>query len=202
MRILVLGDSHCRLLGKLLEGISSDHQIYTITVSRGIEPIMNEYREHLQKLYYFDPQVCFYHAGHNNLAFHKYYNDCPLVSRDVTVLTRESIIEIKYNFPKCKMVVSACLPRIYTKKSSLSSEDVIKYNEIAHRHQLRLAEIASETGYSLSRNAPLWLRFKKCIANPKYLSEDGLHLNDAGNRIILETWLLNIPGIFPSLPSE
>jgi lysophospholipase L1-like esterase len=192
MRLLIVGDSHCRDISPALKALNTDNLIFTISVGSHIPSITLNYRSKLQAVTNFRPDLVVIHLGHNDISWHATKNPRPIVSRDASALTIGLANEIKANHPNVNVIISSVFPRTFAAKSLLSKAAVHKYNETAKRHGQRLHTRASEAGHVCLYTKALWSKISAAIENPSYYLLDGLHLNPSGNIAIAKEWLNEI----------
>jgi hypothetical protein len=147
MRLLIVGDSHCRDMDSIVVGMLSSAQVYNVIVGGQIMPIISKYRASLQNIVEFDPDFVLLHLGHNEMARHPTKNVIPSISRDIAIQTLTFAGEISTNFPSATICISAIFPRTFTPRSYLSIPEVAKLNKDADRHALRLRKQATEAGF-------------------------------------------------------
>jgi hypothetical protein len=178
MRLLIVGDSHCRDMGTLAVDIMDNYaQVYSVIVGGQTLPIILKYRDSLQKIIDFDPTYILLHLGHNELARHPTKNTVPSISRDIATQTLSFAREISTNFPNATLCISAIFPLTYTRRSYLSNPEVSKFNKDVDRHALRIRKQATEAGFRCAMNNPIWRRISKSEEDPNFFMPDGFHLD-------------------------
>jgi hypothetical protein len=106
MRLLVIGDSHCRDMTPALQFLAPLDQYYTITKGDQTDEIICLYRKQIPAIWNFNPTKILLHAGHNDVAWHRTRNPLPIVSRDAARITLDLqlnshliILLLKYSSP-------------------------------------------------------------------------------------------------------
>ena len=189
MRLLVVGDSHCRDMTIALKILAPLDDYYTITKGRQTDEIIPLYRAQMPNVTKFAPTVIVLHVGHNDVAWHPVHNTLPLVSRDVARITLAFADEISTNHPSTQLYISNIFPRTYTPRSSLSLEAVLKHNQMAKRHFNQLRKLAEARGYIIPPNMALWTSISSVQENPICFRADGLHLSSEGMKLVAIDWL-------------
>jgi hypothetical protein len=139
MRLLIVGDSHCRHMQANMK-ISHSH-IQTLVVFRPqaieyiAESILNTRRNGAIE---FDPDHVIIHCGHNNIVPHPVHNTNPLFSQSVIDLQIQLAQEIQIFLPNCTISCSTIYPRSFTDSSAMNKVAVADYNTIAKRYGQRL----------------------------------------------------------------
>jgi hypothetical protein len=123
------------------------------------------------------------------VAWHRTRNPLPIVSRDAARITLAFADELSINHPSAQIYISNIFPRTFTDRSSLLLPAVIKHNELSKRHFNRLRKLATERGFTVSSNMPLWSSISSVSENPTCFRADGLHLSGDGMRLVAIDWL-------------
>ena len=198
MRLLIVGDSHCRDMETLIDDIMDHYaQVLSVIVGGQTLPIKMKYRDLLQKIIKFDPSHVLLHLGHNELARHPTKNTVPSISRDIATETLSFAREISTNFPSATICISAIFPRTFTRRSYLSNKEVTKFNKDVDRHALRIRKQATEEGFLCAMNNPIWRRISKSEEDPNFFMIDGFHLDPSAKRIIAKNWLISLGVLNP-----
>ena len=156
MRLLIVGDSHCRDMETMVVDIMDHYaQVSSVIVGGQTLPIIMKYRDSLQKIIEFDPNYVLLHLGHNELARHPTKNTVPSISRYIATQTLSFAREISSNFPNATLCISAIFPRTFTRRSYLSISEVSKFNKDVDRHALRIRKQATEVGFLCPMNNPI-----------------------------------------------
>jgi lysophospholipase L1-like esterase len=188
MRLLLIGDSHCYDMTSALQTLNQNLSVFPLILGSQILPLTLKYRSKIPSIIRFDPEYTILHVGHNNMARHSYYNQLPLVSRDVSRLTMTLANELHVNHPRSKLLISSVFPRTFTDHSNLSATEVTKFNKTVKRHGQRIQTRAAELGHTSMLTSVLWHRISKAEEDPSYFDLDGLHLNPEGKRAIAIEW--------------
>ena len=77
MRLLVVGDSHCRDLLKPLKLVDKHSTLMCVSVPSSIEDIAEHYDDKFADILAFDPSIAVVHLGHNDLSYHHVHNPNP-----------------------------------------------------------------------------------------------------------------------------
>ena len=192
MRVIIIGDSHTRVMASYIERISNQCQFYTVSVSSDTPSIIAAYHANLPAIVTFQPEICILHTGHNQISFHKFRNPKPIVSSTVAADTIAFANTIRQNHPNIRIILSSVFPRTYTEQSNLNKTSVLAYNKVAKRHGQRIATLAGRNHYEFTHNMPMWKKICIQLEDSSLFLRDGLHLNPAGNRAIAINWLTAI----------
>jgi hypothetical protein len=112
MRLLIVGDSHCRHMKANMK-ISHPH-IQTLVIFRPqaiefiAESILDTRRN---EAIYFNPDHVIIHCGHNNIVPHPVHNTNPLFSQSVIDLQIQLAQEIQIFFTKLYIILLGYLPK-------------------------------------------------------------------------------------------
>jgi lysophospholipase L1-like esterase len=188
MRLLIIGDSHCRTITNSLRELFPQIMIYSISVGSQIPAITFQYRAELIPITNFRPDHAIIHMGHNDLAWHPSKNKRPAISRDVSRRTIALANEILLNHPNIMITISTVFPRSYKRDSVLNKIQVVKFNTTAKRHGQRLTTRAREAGHMALYTKALWKKISIALEEPTFFRLDGLHLNEAGTNMIAMEW--------------
>jgi lysophospholipase L1-like esterase len=192
IRLLIIGDSHCREMGGYIANINNGIKMLTVCKGRQSDEIRELYRARIPNIISFDPQVIILHYGHNDLSYHVRHNQQPSLSRDLASETATFAGVVQRLCPKATIHLSAVFPRTFKRKSSLSQSQVVSYNRTAKRHGHRIREVAERDGFQHIYNIPLWSKISKYEEKPNLYLIDGLHLNVAGSEAIANCWVEHI----------
>jgi lysophospholipase L1-like esterase len=195
MKLLILGDSHCRDMDQYIKAINSSISVLVISAGDQLPTIRFRYRLQLAQIRSFNPDFVILHAGHNDMTYHQIFNHIPCISRDVTRELTSFATEIKRNFQLANIILSSILPRMDSPHSSLTPENTVKYNNLAVRHGLRLRSAAQRLGFPTNLDMFMWARVYKTEVNTKYLLPDGLHLNELGQKELAASWVSSVLSI-------
>jgi lysophospholipase L1-like esterase len=168
MRLLVIGDSHCRTITQSLRELSPNTMIYAISVGSQIPIISLQYRAELQAIINFRPDHAVIHLGHNDLAWHPTKNKRPAISRDVSRRTIALANETMTNHPTITITISTVFPRSFKRDSILTKAQVSKFNATAKRHGQRLTTRAREAGHTALYTKALWKKISIALEEPIY----------------------------------
>jgi hypothetical protein len=186
MKLLLVSDSHGYEMQRILPTMMEGMDVFPVILGRGIAPIRGLYRELLQEVYYFDPELILMHMGHNDVTTHRVHNTNPLFVTAVFHMLREFAQEITANFPEARLIISSMLPR--TAGSYFSDAEALSYNKIAKRYgQMLLQEARSDeetaTRFVPSLNRNVWGRISKSEAKASLFDNGGLHLTNDGKEV-------------------
>ena len=202
MRLLIVGDLHCRDISPAIKALNTDNMIFTVFVGSHIPAITLSYRSKIHAITNFRPDLVVIQLGHNDISWHASKNPRPIVSRDASALTIGLAREIKRKHPNVQVIISSVFPRTFTAKSLLNKAAVHKYNETAKRHGQRLHTRATEAGHVCLYTKALWMKISASIENPSFYLPDGLHLNPLGNTAIAKEWLNEIHRLQALVPHQ
>jgi lysophospholipase L1-like esterase len=188
MRILLLGDSHCRELQPVIRRQSSLSYTMIISVGSNTDAIAANYRTKVYLVNQFNPDVAIIHTGHNDMARHPSYNSEPEISTRVAGKTLRLANELHQNHPQLHIFISCTFPRTPTPSSILSSSEVRTYNLKVKRHGPRLRAMATTAGYHCLLNMCMWKLISRAEAEPKHLLSDGLHRTSTGQTALVAEW--------------
>ena len=189
MKILLLGDSHCRDLDSIFKEISSSYVIYTVSTGDQLDAIATKFRNKVQSIIRFDPDSVILHGGHNDMARHPRYNRRPQVSKPTARKTMQLAREVHSYLPSAKIFVSNVFPRTFTDRSILSQSEVHKYNETSKRHGPQLRALTGIEGFNMLINDCMWLHISSAQEESSHFLIDGLHLNKSGQLAVVREWL-------------
>jgi hypothetical protein len=178
MKILILGDSHCRDLDKLVENKDIDTQIqtYIISVGGNTDAIMFQYRAELPQILTFGPEYIIVHTGNNEMGYHATKNPSPKDSTETTLITIQVATILHGNHPFATIVLSAAFPRILSRSSPFTFEDLVHYNTTVKRHANRLRSEAAKDNFETFLNNLMWKNKQALLVKTQHFMPDGLHL--------------------------
>jgi lysophospholipase L1-like esterase len=192
MKLLLVGDSHCRELGPALTKHAPSTTTLTVFLPRNINAITLKYRTKIQTINSFRPDVVVVHLGHNDMVRHPIHNLIPSVSTVVASATIILANEIHLNHPYATIFISVIFPHTFTSTSLLSSPEISSYNKKAKRHGQRIRTFSTTAGYNCLINNVMWSKISNSIEEPSFFLLDGLHLNSTGQTAIVKEWLEEI----------
>jgi lysophospholipase L1-like esterase len=194
LRILIVGDSHCRGMDNAIKTGRTQIQTFSVIFPRGTRAISGRYLSTLSHIRLFDPEIIFLHCGHNDLVYHASLNSFPINSQETRRLTLEFVQLLQQNHPLSKVIISALLPRTYKDNSSLQQDEVISFNKLVKRHGQRLrAEAANlNSTITVTLNNPIWKHISKSEEMSNLYLPDGLHLTNEGKLSITASWFADI----------
>ena len=189
MKLLLLGDSHCRELTDIFAELTSTITVYTVFVPLDITSITLQYRSKINTINAYRPDVILIHLGHNDLVYHPVHNLSPSNSSTVASSTIALANELHQNHPYATIYVSAIIPRTFTHKSRLTKAQVTSYNKMAKRHGQRIRTYSETAGFESLSNNSMWSKISASIKHSTYYLKDGLHLNHAGQIALVGEWI-------------
>jgi hypothetical protein len=190
MKLLLVTDSHGKKMETELVRMRSSLEVYSVIVARRTSTIRGQYREELQHIIHFNPDLILMHMGHNDVVYHSEHNTSPLFITAAFHQQMELAYEITMNFPEAKLVISSMLPK--TAGSGVTEKEARPYNRIAKRFGQMLVKesYSGEPPYfSTSMNKTIWASISQAVANTSLFDLGGLHLNQTGKRILAQGWL-------------
>ena len=193
MRLLIVGDSHCRKMKSAIKFHHSHIETMLVFKPRAIEEIadliLNVKRN---AAIYFNPYQAIIHCGHNNIVPHPIHNLNPLFSQVVIDLQIQLAQDIQAFLPNCSMSCSAIYPRTYTASSKLNPTEVTDYNKLAKRYGQRLRASCLANKLCFSLNNIMWRKISKSEEESGFFLPDGLHLNPDGVRATGKEWIASL----------
>jgi hypothetical protein len=197
MKVLILGDSHCRDMDKLAntKATTPPLTIHVISVGGNTDAIMAKYRDDLAKVLTFGPDFIVMHTGNNELAFHTSKNPSPKDSTETTLVTLQAADILHANHPQAVIVLSAAFPRILSRYSPFTFEDLLHYNGTVKRHSNRLRSEATNHHYQAFLNNLLWKDKNNLIVKTQYYMSDGLHLTNKAKTIVVNDWISRLKAL-------
>jgi lysophospholipase L1-like esterase len=189
MKLVLLGDSHCRELANVFAELTSSITVYTVFVPLDITTITLHYRSKINIINAYNPDVILIHLGHNDLVYHPIHNVSPSNSSTVASNTITLANEVHQNHPNSTIYISAILPRTFTHKSRLTKPQVSSYNKMAKRHGQRIRTYSEIAGFYSFINKPMWSKISAAIEFSTYYHKDGLHLNHDGQTALVGEWI-------------
>jgi hypothetical protein len=194
IRLLLIGDSHCREMGGFISSFNKRFEVMTISKGRQHDEIIYLFRSRTFAATRFNPHAIVIHFGHNDLSFHAKHNAHRALSRDMASVTGDFAQEVQSFCPGATIHLSAVFTRTQATKSTLSPIEVVAYNRTAKRHGQRIREVADELGYQYIYNMPLWHKISKYEETKNMHNKDGLNLNETGSKAIAKCWVEHILG--------
>jgi hypothetical protein len=190
MRLLLITDSHGYEMEWELKAIRGSLDVFPMVLGRRTSRIRGKYRDELQEVINFDPQLVIMHMGHNDIVPHRIHNPRPLFVTAAFHQMMELAHEVSVNFPRAQMIISAMLPR--GDGNGFTIEDARKYNRIARRFgQMLVKESYSDHPpiFMPVLNSNLWANVSQGVAERAMFDHGGLHLNTDGKSILANEWL-------------
>ena len=190
MKIVLIGDSHCRDLDAALSLMFPSFRIFTITVGAQINDIIASYISSIPAITTMNPAYIIIHMGHNNIVYHSKYNPTPdETPKSIAEQTITFANEVSSHHPTSKIYVSTIFPRTHTRTSTISPHDVVMYNKKAKRHGQRIQTLAQRAGLNHFMNNSMWLKISISLEDSSQFRGDGLHLSKEGAKKIIIEWL-------------
>jgi hypothetical protein len=191
MKLLLLGDSHCREMDELLTSKfpATEVSLYVVSVGGNTEAIMNKYVSNLHKINAFNPDHIILHSGNNELAYHPTKNPNPKDSTQTTKIVLDAAAVLRSNHPQANVVLSAAFPRLLSKSSPLNFQDLLHYNNTAKRHSNRLNSEAANLNFPTLMNNLMWKSKANLQVKTHLFLPDGLHLTDEAKRMVIIDWV-------------
>jgi hypothetical protein len=188
MKLLLISDSHGRGLDVYIRNEVPSMVVKTVMVGGKMSAIRGSYREQLQEIVVFDPEVIVMHMGHNDLVAHWYHNTQPQFITAVFHTLMELKDEIHFNFPTATIFISSLLPIVSLWE--FDEERTWRYNRIACRFgQMVFSRSKNEGSYYLPlQNREMWGRITQLEASSNCYDDEGLHMNALGRRVIVFGW--------------
>jgi hypothetical protein len=194
MKIFIFGDSHCRDLDKLVDNKDPSNQVetYIISVGGNTEAIMYQYCAELAKIRAFDPEFIIVHTGNNEMGYHATKNPSPKDSTETTAITLEAANTLLRNHPLATIVLSAAFPRILSRTSPFTFEDLCHYNNTVKRHSTRLRSEAAKQNFQAFLNNFMWKEKKSLLVKTQHYMPDGLHLTETAKKLVINDWIARL----------
>jgi lysophospholipase L1-like esterase len=189
MKCLVIGDSHTRDLKQYFEFVRPGTDTFIVSKGSKTPEVIELYRSNLYDISCFNPEVCYIHLGHNDMAQHPIFNPIPAYPKAIAAMTVDFAREVAINFPMSKVIISATLPRTATSTSYMSDECTAKHNKNTKRHGQRLRHDARVYNIQVALNNQFWLKISKALEDSKMHDIDGLHLNAKGKVFLIRSWI-------------
>jgi hypothetical protein len=188
MKLLLLTDSNGRHLDENIIAEIPSMNVMSVIEGGQIPSIRGVYRERLQEIVAFEPDVVVLHMGHNDLVVHHYHNTQPLFITAVYHMLMELKDEVRFNFPNASIFISSLLPR--GSSDYFSEDQTWRYNRIARRFgQMVVAgSNRDDSGYLPMKNRSLWGRITQLESYRIRFDSGGLHLNPFGRIAIVTGW--------------
>jgi lysophospholipase L1-like esterase len=189
VKLLLLGDSHCRDMDRMIPTTTPATQMYVVSVGGNTEAIMNKYMASLGAINVFDPDHIVLHSGNNEIGYHWTKNPFPKDSTQTTKTLLDAACVLRSNHPKARIVLSAAFPRLLSKSSPFTFEDLTHYNRTAQRHSKRLKNEAAKLDFDVLMNNIMWKKKADLLVKTHLFLEDGLHLTDSAKKMIVSDWI-------------
>ena len=189
MKLLLISDSHGRQLDEYIKREVPSMTVRTVMVPGKISEIRGQYREELQELVLFNPEVIVLHMGHNDLVAHWSHNTQPLFITAVFHMLMELKDEVHFNFPEATIFVSSTLPRV-PDDYSFDGDRALRYNRIARRFGQMVCSGSKRipSYYHNLQNRGLWGRITQLAPNLMRFDAGGLHLSAFGKIALVSGW--------------
>jgi hypothetical protein len=193
MRLLVVGDSHCRNMYTAIKASHEHIRIMVVfkptTIDQIADLILVQKRA---AVIHFDPNFAVIHCGHNNIVEHPVHNRNPLYSQTVIDLQIQLAQDIQVFLPNCVMACSSIFPRTYKHASLLDPKEVTDYNKLAKRYGQRMRASCEINNIRFSLNNIFWKKISKSEEDPDNYLNDGLHLNSVALQAVGREWISSI----------
>ena len=192
MRLLIIGDSHCRELASTFAQLAPEIDIYIVSLGSRMNDIIFKYMQKLPDINLFNPDSVIVHLGHNDIVKHPSKNPIPTLTTVVAHRTIAFCVQIQNNHPNATIHISATFPRTFTHHSTLTQYQVRSYNKKMKRQGQRLRTLASIANFHCLINNIMWRRISAAIEDHTLFSIDGLHLDTGGRTAVVTEWLPQI----------
>ena len=192
MRLLIIGDSHCRELESTFTQLSPEIDSYIISVGSRMNDIIFKYTLKLPDINLFNPDTVIVHFGHNDIVKHPSKNPTPTLTTVVAHRTIAFCMQIQTNHPNATIHISATFPRTFTPHSTLTLHQVSSYNKKMKRQGQRLRTLATIANFNCLINNVMWRRISAAIEDHTLYSRNGLHLDNSGRLAVVAEWLTQI----------
>ena len=195
MRVLILSDSHGRKMGSYLRHLDRHIDVHILSLGQKLPSVRGYYRSELRRIQRRIPDVVLIHLGHNDLMIHNKHNPDPLFITVVFHQILEFVAEIEHDLPRCKILVSTLLPRV--PGDILGIFGTGQYNRMAYRFYKMLRSQENQEGANLTfiSNRARWGRINNSEPLRGYHLADGLHLNDAGHKVLATGWMRGMSAV-------
>jgi hypothetical protein len=190
MRVLVVGDSHCREMAGDFAELVPDIPVLIVSKGRDTSLVRGEYFRQLAIVREFGPSHVVLHSGHNDLSYHWRYNVEPTRLEDFYPILEEFICILKSENPGALLYVSSIFPRCIGR--GFTEADRLMYNRLCVRCGELTRSSGNKDGYSTMLNNPLWVSVRKRVERSELFMPDGLHLTKVGRRAIVQHWISNM----------
>jgi lysophospholipase L1-like esterase len=189
MRVLILSDSHGRKMGSYLRNLDEDIEVQTLSLGQQLPAIRGYYRSELSNIRRKTPDIVVLHMGHNDLSKSERHNPEPLFITAVFHQVLEFVAEISHDLPNARIYISSMLPRVPSDEMGVLATG--RYNKMAFRFYKIVRSDGNQEG-SIFRsllNRNMWGRINNSEPLRGLHLADGLHLNDAGLRVMAVGWI-------------
>ena len=166
--------------------------IRVISVGSNTEAIMARYYEDLQKVLAFGPEFIVIHTGNNELAFHTLKNPSPKDSTVTTGISLQAADILHSNHPQAVIVLSATFPRILSRYSPFTFDELLQHNGTVKRHGNRLRSEAKKSHYHGFLNNLIWKDKRNLVVKTQYFMSDGLHLTNEAKKLVINDWITRL----------
>jgi hypothetical protein len=166
---------------------ATEVSVYVLSVGGNTEEIMAKYASKLYSIKVFNPTHIILHSGNNEFGYHPTKNPVPKDSTQATQIILDAATILRTKHPQSKIALSAAFPRLYSRTSSLSLEDLVHYNKTAKRHSSK--NEGSKLNFSTFMNNMLWKSKDDLLVKPKIFLTDGLHLTEEVKKAVITDWI-------------
>jgi lysophospholipase L1-like esterase len=192
MRVLIIGDSHCRELDVALIHNRRSIHTYSVYAPRKIPNIVLRYQSELANIIHFAPTALILHLGHNDIAYHHHLNGNPTHPRTVAQNVVQFAQLVANNHPGIQIFISTVYPRTCTPTSYFGPHDTISFNKKMKRYGQHLRTLTNAAGFTIFLNNIMWRRISRSLEEASHFSDDGLHLSIEAKIIVTREWLAQI----------
>ena len=193
MKLLLVGDSHCRELNEIFAELTSSITTYTVFVPRNINTITLKYRTEIQSINAFRPDVIVIHLGHNDLCYHSVCNQQPMSIDEFMGILETFLLKIRIDFPQSRIMYSSLLPRSVGPRMGFAQHLLYNLMAISFADQARAR--LNSLGYDFVSNESLWYSKQEGIEHPIFFGADGLHLRAVGQEFVARGWIEALEGL-------
>jgi lysophospholipase L1-like esterase len=187
MRILLVTDSHGRDMGTTIREVHSGWKIFTVRVGGVNTAVRASYLRRHRELRRFNPDRIILHVGHNDLQYHPYHNQSPEHGKYFFPSVLSFLALLMGNHPRATVFFSCPFPR--TIGPGFTNDQRMVYNRTATRLGAMARSAANRSDFQCLLNGGLWKSVRKCQERPGILLPDGLHLSEAGRKVVVDGWI-------------